>query len=166
MFQSTHSRGVRHRISVSLACVLCFNPRTHEECDVPTIRMDTPQLCFNPRTHEECDPTGEYEMSNLSGVSIHALTRSATAIRIKLEHISSFNPRTHEECDPAKIIAFITLRRVSIHALTRSATKRKSGKGQTKMFQSTHSRGVRHISAKQQFNEGSFNPRTHEECDN
>ena len=55
-------------------------------------------------------------------VSIHALTRSATEIsKPYVQSKDSFNPRTHEECD----------------------AKRKSGKGQTRMFQSTHSRGVR-----------------------
>ena len=54
-----------------------FNPRTHEECDVPARRYHELGFNFNPRTHEECD--GSFAFS----------TRAT-------DH---FNPRTHEECD-------------------------------------------------------------------
>ena len=79
LFQSTHSRGVRPfeifavswwfvsihaltrsaTISINCTCsdILCFNPRTHEECDFCFITLKLPMSCFNPRTHEECDRT-------------------------------------------------------------------------------------------------------------
>ena len=77
-FQSTHSRRVRH-VSVSIfACAMevsihaltksatklvmysssvspCFNPRTHEECDLLVVGEFKGIESFNPRTHEECD---------------------------------------------------------------------------------------------------------------
>ena len=122
----------------------CFNPRTHEECDNKiniTIKI---LRCFNPRTHEECDFLKHSVCMGILDVSIHALTRSATA----------------------KSNQLICLLLVSIHALTRSATSQRRLSELPAMFQSTHSRGVRlsgfrlgqHIS-------DSFNPRTHEECD-
>ena len=33
-----------------------FNPRTREECDATTCRLDNQDHGFNPRTREECDP--------------------------------------------------------------------------------------------------------------
>ena len=56
-FQSTHSRGVRLYIPGNSALNPCFNPRTHEECDL---------------LHRQ----SSYSLS----VSIHALTRSATGV--------------------------------------------------------------------------------------
>ncbi len=77
-----------------------FNPRTHEECDHILMNNFKFTIYFNPRTHEECDvkssdsarPRNGFQSthsrgvrlptvftSNLPiGISIHALTRSAT----------------------------------------------------------------------------------------
>ena len=55
---------------------------------------------------------------------------------------------------------------VSIHALTRSATLGSTHFFYFKVFQSTHSRGVRLASViASSFIFSCFNPRTHEECD-
>ena len=101
-----------------------------------------------------------------SGISIHALTRSATGVaRNTQTYITYFNPRTHEECDHSyaasngsgmlfqsthsrgvrhDIIRTIRKRaRISIHALTRSATFDCPSIVTFSRFQSTHSRGVR-----------------------
>ena len=77
----------------------CFNPRTHEECDLQhTVRQEL-FPCFNPRTHEECDFLIKY-FHHLVLVSIHALTRSATLGQGQTRRLGQgFNPRTHEECD-------------------------------------------------------------------
>ena len=164
-----------------------FNPRTHEECDLIYLcskmlvkvsihaltRSATQQSVnsyfglmfqsthsrgvrrnlllspalrcqgFNPRTHEECD-------------------------LIYLPYpivLLCFNPRTHEECD--YILRFILLViQVSIHALTRSATQYRLRLSGFRLFQSTHSRGVRQAwYLKNASRVASFNPRTHEECD-
>ena len=78
-----------------------FNPRTHEECDHNfifkrhvrilfqsthsrgvrrpyTCSTSIPTLYFNPRTHEECDFIA-FIIDEHFPISIHALTRSATA---------------------------------------------------------------------------------------
>ena len=77
VFQSTHPRGVRHQVAlpwraehVSIHAptrgatdgaafvvmrVYCFNPRTHEGCDIVLTIRTLRLFCFNPRTHEGCD---------------------------------------------------------------------------------------------------------------
>ena len=120
-FQSTHSRGVRPILPPFDKLCSCFNPRTHEECDDGHRCALTYGCCFNPRTHEECD-NFYFFLGNAFGVSIHALTRSATSISVR-ESIKLF------------------------------------------LFQSTHSRGVRHIKCTGVNAYRGFNPRTHEECD-
>ena len=101
------------------------------------------QASFNPRTHEECD-NKSFDCPVQSGVSIHALTRSATpnyySMRLKEQRFQSTHSRgvrrdtsgTEEQKEA-----------VSIHALTRSATADAWLTGGMCMFQSTHSRGVR-----------------------
>ena len=55
---------------------------------------------FNPRTHEECDYDTYHRVRKYKMVSIHALTKSATATPAPYPLVfSGFNPRTHEECD-------------------------------------------------------------------
>ena len=119
-FQSTHSRGVRHRVNNVMGYLASFNPRTHEECDSVFAKLGYSkpvsihaltrsatcphcgkeiELCFNPRTHEECD-----------GICIMSILV-----------LDCFNPRTHEECDILSM-QIPLVRKVSIHALTRSAT--------------------------------------------
>ena len=165
---------------------VCFNPRTHEECDPSAIvvdvlffmfqsthsrrvrRMHPRQMrrlyCFNPRTHEECD----------------------FSYAIQFSHLRSFNPRTHEECDEdyAKWMQGTEVsihaltksathdfgrypmdKRVSIHALTKSATIPSFGLDTLSGFQSTHSRRVRLFRPPIIYGLIRFNPRTHEECD-
>ena len=78
---------------------LCFNPRTHESCDMFS---DTPTGIvggFNPRTHEGCD-----------------IMQSSS-----YGEFLCFNPRTHEGCDYLSGVKLLHLV-VSIHAPTRGAT--------------------------------------------
>ena len=57
-------------------------------------------------------------------ISIHALTRSATHLGIKgYGYEINFNPRTHKECDLFVDGVAGVGDSISIHALTRSATK-------------------------------------------
>ena len=97
-------------------------------------------------------------------VSIHALTRSATLDPDLKGSRACFNPRTHEECDKV-VWDLVKPKDVSIHALTRSATVLEVVSSNLKLFQSTHSRGVRRFCDKANIYSVSFNPRTHEECD-
>ena len=55
-FQSTHPRGVRQNGMISANSIRCFNPRTHEGCDLYSL----------------------VEIGD-DGVSIHAPTRGATS---------------------------------------------------------------------------------------
>ena len=98
---------------------------------------------FNPRTHEECD---YFYLSN----SIYGDKFQSTHSRgvrqcfsCGRKHVSGFNPRTHEECDNLKF-SIRYYKGVSIHALTRSATTDNRNTMRVGLFQSTHSRGVRH----------------------
>ena len=99
-FQSTHSRRVRLSAIQENTNRLCFNPRTHEECDLCLAHTTNAHRSFNPRTHEECDTDGRIRKIQTGYVSIHALTKSATKY-------------------PSVFLCSI---KVSIHALTKSAT--------------------------------------------
>ena len=77
-FQSTHSRGVRRAVTSVDSAIRQFQS-THSR----GVRLSMP-YCFITR----------------QTVSIHALTRSATAHSLQHTYpLSGFNPRTHEECD-------------------------------------------------------------------
>ena len=56
-FQSTHPRGVRLIFVCKITIYICFNPRTHEGCDVAILISLKLTSSFNPRTHEGCDNT-------------------------------------------------------------------------------------------------------------
>ena len=77
-------------------------------------------------------------------ISIHALTRSATLRDLTLQLLSSyFNPRTHEECDDTvPDVGYVLTKFQSTHS--RGVRHIQDGVIDDKMiFQSTHSRGVR-----------------------
>ncbi len=99
-----------------------FNPRTHEECDIaPTDYNDVKWISIHALTRsatKSCVPA-----LTVVAISIHALTRSATWVGFIYQSLSNyFNPRTHEECDESFLREYLYLL----------------------LFQSTHSRGVRH----------------------
>ena len=98
---------------------------------------------FNPRTHEECDELYVFK-SRWSVISIHALTRSATA---------HHNP-------------IHLFRKISIHALTRSATSLYKWPNLCSVI-SIHAltRSATTMSCWRSVCSIDFNPRTHEECD-
>ena len=142
MFQSTHSRGVRlfqHPKPFSQAQVSIHALTRSATVSINTISAN---VGFNPRTHEECDEL-LLSIAVILSVSIHALTRSATS-KSKFDYDAM--------C-------------VSIHALTRSATHDSSNFVPFRLFQSTHSRGVRPHTLVEVGLTCCFNPRTHEECD-
>ena len=165
LFQSTHPRGVRLLRFLSTPLGLCFNPRTHEGCDIDLrVNIDS-RISFNPRTHEGCDyaelkssydrfvsihaPTRGATTDNMTAkstffVSIHAPTRGATTNGYaQMLPWSCFNPRTHEGCDWAPlIITWLINTFQSTHPRGVRRCARKKPKPKTK-FQSTHPRGVR-----------------------
>ena len=164
-FQSTHSRRVRLCPMLWQPFLVCFNPRTHEECDIGIFPYSE---CLKfQSTHSRRARQGIREMMSVamkfqsthsrrarrgSGVSnqskytvsIHALTKSATTCnRGRSRGTNSFNPRTHEERDPG-IVANFLFSDVSIHALTKSATPfERTFRHVAHLFQSTHSRRAR-----------------------
>ena len=100
-------------------------------------------MCFNPRTHEGCD-----KISSL---------RSAIALQFQSTHPRGVRPQV-----AYKIFQAIE---VSIHAPTRGATLADLHRHSLYRFQSTHPRGVRHSIINSFLRLLSFNPRTHEGCD-
>ena len=121
-FQSTHSRGVRRGLSVVAYAFFNFNPRTHEECDEFPFLLSASSYEFQS-THSRGVRPHHYSYQNeIDHISIHALTRSATSLLFLL-----------------LLVVYI-----SIHALTRSATSKRYFYRSGWVFQSTHSRGVRH----------------------
>ena len=123
LFQSTHSHGVRPKLTVGTCENSYFNPRTHTECDVINDDQTIPRRYFNPRTHTECDARRR--------------KRSRT--------ICDFNPRTHTECDRAapqsSLVMMLLFQSTHSHGVrpeTLFGTKFESY-----LFQSTHSHGVR-----------------------
>ena len=59
LFQSTHPRRVWHVAAVVAVAATCFNPHTHEGCDMTRPTLLNRQTSFNPHTHEGCDFRGE-----------------------------------------------------------------------------------------------------------
>jgi len=87
-FQSTHPRGVRQTIISTVTQIIgvsihapargatygrlvigllrwCFNPRTREGCDGPSMGVALGASRFNPRTREGCDHIGDLTMRRL-----------------------------------------------------------------------------------------------------
>ena len=55
MFQSTHPRRVWLSEINRSHVHLCFNPHTHEGCDLLLVKLPRWLISFNPHTHEGCD---------------------------------------------------------------------------------------------------------------
>ena len=165
IFQSTHSRGVRlPYIRCNLALIQYFNPRTHEECDRPPmlafafVEISIHALTRSATRHLK-------HPSYIFIISIHALTRSATIQdpggpdhrMISIHALTRSATLPIHECGDVRLISIHALTRsatvqvqnlprnylISIHALTRSATHLQFCKTSIRIFQSTHSRGVR-----------------------
>ena len=148
-----------------LILTICFNPRTHEECDSakPENRPERFVSIHALTRSATCRYEGEIQRRN---VSIHALTRSATLIAL-LSQLSMMFQSTHSRgVRPILPRIFYFFCPVSIHALTRSATIYSSDLNPiapvsihalTRSATQMRIRPIRFMI--------SFNPRTHEECD-
>ena len=167
-----------------------FNPRTHMECDPRILSHCTKTHEFQSTHSHGVRPLTLTEMEQKLGISIHALTWSATVcrsfpsglrkifqsthshgvrpwhglyLRIRKRH---FNPRTHMECDRRmsnNSIAFETFQSTHSHGVRRVIGESKTV---DLSFQSTHSHGVRPFTAFFVYISAvNFNPRTHMECD-
>ena len=102
-------------------CLDCFNPRTHEECDCPLVRIPDQRTMFQSTHSRGVRLIIDVEYYTEIPVSIHALTRSATACSMHHLRSNKFQS-THSR----------GVRRWSCR-IQYSAN----------LFQSTHSRGVR-----------------------
>ena len=165
-FQSTHSRGVRRPKAGGLSnCLTDFNPRTHEECDCRPVNADISD-----------------------DISIHALTRSATADGVVLSPSRPFQS-THSR--GVRLMGTVSKMQMNKFQSTHSRGVRPQQMTSITGdlgFQSTHSRGVRHanqhelqqpdwisihaltrsatfMTTSEKAKMLDFNPRTHEECD-
>ena len=143
LFQSTHPRRVWRPCFILSAHFSCFNPHTHEGCDVEPPWILFAASSFNPHTHEGCDT---------SGLSLRTL-------------IFRFNPHTHEGCDYAIYLITIPSHSVSIHTPTKGVTLKLKDNATTVKFQSTHPRRVWLNTYLHLMSFRCFNPHTHEGCD-
>ena len=121
IFQSTHPRGVRPRLTYCCPSKADFNPRTHVGCDPSGRACPRRHQHFNPRTHVGCD----------------------TALPSCGRYPSYFNPRTHVGCDEPSVDRrsdtgeFQSTHPRGVRQIARLTSI------VTKTFQSTHPRGVR-----------------------
>ena len=169
MFQSTHSRGVRllprpghdsmlpvsiHALTRSATENHCSGSR-HRPVSIHALTRSATRSYINlaclitfQSTHSRgvrriyCQQVIEQQI-----VSIHALTRSATSFTA--DNISNLEVSIHALTRSATNTTANAqaCHSVSIHALTRSATPLRLTSSSGLRFQSTHSRGVRPVSA-------------------
>ena len=119
-FQSTHPRRVWLISGARTASSICFNPHTHEGCDLDFVRFLSVITGFNPHTHEGCD-------SREGDVIAHEIKFQSTHPR--RVWLRSGQP-AGGRCS------------VSIHTPTKGVTSFKKFANKTKKFQSTHPRRV------------------------
>ena len=166
-FQSTHPRGVRHKVNdcvdegirfqsthprgVRLLCHCGTSHSSGISIHAPTRGATLSFLAHQHRRKISIHaPTRgatskQAFIPRYNGISIHAPTRGATCLWPSRRCPSLyFNPRTHEGCDARIIDAQIAHTGISIHAPTRGATSlAEYVRAACYEFQSTHPRGVR-----------------------
>ena len=144
VFQSTHPRRVWLSNKVVLKLTICFNPHTHEGCDLYYDIFIWNSVGFNPHTHEGCDillvpsPLNVEEfqsthprrvwparcqvsLSNSMFQSTHPRRVWRKYILFNLS-VKGFNPHTHEGCDVGHISSRHRTDFVSIHTPTKGVT--------------------------------------------
>ena len=98
------------------------------------------QSTHSQRVRPLCSP----QRCRCDFISIHALTKSATAASIRDSiHYLNFNPRTHKECDSVKMLSYCLI--PYFNPRTHKECDRLSTNKQRRLYD--------------------FNPRTHKECD-
>ena len=121
----------------------CFNPRTHEECDDIPVHVLTTLDKFQSTHSRGVRHPVQVASGHVVGVSIHALTRSATVFSWMIENKYCVSIHALTRSATVTYEKNNQFHGVSIHALTRSATMPWHISMQPSLFQSTHSRGVR-----------------------
>ena len=109
---------------------------------------------FNPRTRVGCDPEGSLEAIKGFFVSIHAPAWGATALLGEMGEVVdvSIHAPAWGATQTGRLPAHA--QGVSIHAPAWGATSRGVGMPDTDGFQSTHPRGVRHVTTTHQLADG------------
>ena len=121
-FQSTFPREERPYYTIVRIQVLQFQstlPR--EERPFPTDFVTAFMPYFNLRSHERSDFTGDYTFE-VTLISIHAPTRGATIMLVRLLKLQIFQSTLPREERQIRLQNFTKTCRISIHASTRGAT--------------------------------------------
>ena len=144
-FQSTHPRRVWLSFIGVNTVWNCFNPHTHEGCDILLLVIFLAVLLFQSTHPRRVWRIKAIRQMSVSDVSIHTPTKGVTdEVKTQYYQHHGFNPHTHEGCDKAKIKIY--LKNIG--------------------FQSTHPRRVWLPKlGKRQIICLRFNPHTHEGCD-
>ena len=101
---------------------MCFNPRTHEGCDVGNAGDHSHFFKFQS-THPRGVRRKKYLLVHIHGMfqSTHPRGVRPNAVRAGAG-AAGFNPRTYEGCDALYVNLEAVALLVSIHAPTRGAT--------------------------------------------
>ena len=184
----TPTKGVTRPWYRQAHCPSCFNPHTHEGCDLIIATNKNRCSSFNPHTHEGCDTNSLNIRYTAILVSIHTPTKGVTRQRLILFQIlfrfQSTHPRRVWPCNRLTLIKpkqfqsthprRVWLEQlhkqlyqagVSIHTPTKGVTPNMFACRPDIVFQSTHPRRVWLMSQRLLCCTLSFNPHTHEGCD-
>ena len=121
MFQSTHPRRVWLGWSKTTLVLECFNPHTHEGCDLPFLSRTSKADGFNPHTHEGCDKHVKCAYVGRC-VSIHTPTKGVTDILDSVGDKLRVSIHTPTKGVTILSIAFKRSSGVSIHTPTKGVT--------------------------------------------
>ena len=139
----TPTKGVTIRSNFRCGKVPCFNPHTHEGCDIQRLLKEWREESFNPHTHEGCD-VSFVSWQHCPFVSIHTPTKGVTLIDLSQlpdSEVSIHTPTKGVTRIDANILDVVF---VSIHTPTKGVTS-----------SPRDSAGL----------PTGFNPHTHEGCD-
>ena len=145
-FQSTHPRGVRRREDEVSGVCNHFNPRTHVGCDHLSCCAWKATDEFQSTHPRGVRHNGFVILNVIREISIHAPTWGATDQRLKLFPMRNISIHAPTWGATEEIITAVVGQDISIHAPTWGATTVPGSSSVRSRFQSTHPRGVRHLS--------------------
>ena len=99
----------------------CFNPHTHEGCDIITQKGPETITGFNPHTHEGCDIPADLSLEQHTGFNPHTHEGCDQDKLPGGRSYGCFNPHTHEGCDERGGM-YNGVGVVSIHTPTKGVT--------------------------------------------
>ena len=133
-------KGATAQGSYSSPCLLHFNPRTREGCDLDFLLIEVHFGLISIHAPVKGATTISAKMiTHLFVISIHAPVKGATRRgRLRWTRFSDFNPRTREGCDHSGIADPCGACCISLHAPVKGATPSVKFVRAFKRFQSTH----------------------------